>query len=114
MLNPKTAASTSLIGKPVSSRSISPGTASDARRAALLSMCNSEAHIWRERAQMAAKLWSEFTTELASTRTFAEAMNAYSRHSAQCMQMSTEDARRVFEEFQEITQKLLEQATTET
>jgi len=65
--------------------------------------CERVAHIWKERADCEAALWAEFRAVLAGTRDFEQALQAYTDFSAQRMQMATDDMRRLFEEYQDIT-----------
>ncbi len=71
--------------------------------AEFLVACERVAHIWKERAQCETALWAEFKAALAGTRDFEEALQAYADFSAHRMQMATDDTRRLFEEYQDIT-----------
>jgi len=71
--------------------------------AEFLVACERVAHIWKERAQCEAASWAEFKATLAGTRNFEEALQAYADFSARRMQMTADDTRRLFEEYQDIT-----------
>ena len=80
-----------------------PATNPPSSHAEFLTACERVAHIWKERAQCEAALWSDFRSAMATTRDFEEALQAYAHFSAQRMQMATDDMRRLFEEYQDIT-----------
>jgi hypothetical protein len=71
----------------------------------LLSDCDRIARIWQDRCQADAALWSALADELANTKTVAEALNNYSICASKRMEMATENARRLFEEYQTMVQK---------
>jgi hypothetical protein len=85
-------------------------TTDAALRLELLSICERVRRIWRERAQMEATLWSDFAIKLEATRTLTEGFDAYSRCLATRMQMASDDMRRLFEEYQEVSQEIVRQA----
>jgi hypothetical protein len=56
-------------------------------------------------------LWSELATKLTATRTVPEALEAYSKCVSQRTQMTAEDGQRLFNDCQQITQKLTKSLT---
>ena len=78
-------------------------TKAPSSHAEFLVACERVAYIWKERAQCEAALWTEFKAALATTRDFEKALQAYADFSGQRMQMATDDMRRLFEEYQDIT-----------
>ncbi len=71
----------------------------------LLSDCDRIARIWRDRCQADAALWSALADELAGTSTLTDALAIYSNCAGERMRMVTENARRLFEEYQTMMQK---------
>jgi Phasin protein len=63
-------------------------------------------HAWLARVQSEAVMWSDLATKLAATRTVPEILEAYSQCASQRMQVAAEDGRRLFEQSQQITQKI--------
>lgn len=61
---------------------------------------------WLARVQSEVTLWSELASKLAATRSVPEAIEAYSKSVSQRMQMTAEDGQRLFNECQQITQKI--------
>jgi hypothetical protein len=78
-------------------------TTAPSSHADFLVACERVSHIWKERAQCEAASWAAFKEALTGTRDFAEALQAYADFSARRMQMMADDARRLFEEYQDIT-----------
>jgi hypothetical protein len=78
----------------------------EAPRQELLSTFRRSRHIWSERAEMKAALWSGFAAELDATCTSSDAFDAYSRFLSQRMQMASEDVKRIFEEYQEVCREM--------
>jgi hypothetical protein len=72
----------------------------------LLEFFQQAGRAWLDRAQSEAALWSELATKLTTTRTVPEAFQAYSACVSEQMRMSAEDAQRLFQDFQKITQTL--------
>jgi Phasin protein len=110
-----------MVGKPASetrSASAKPGPASigelgKEQSAAMLGMQKElldayehASRAWLARAKAEADLWSELATRLSASKTFPDALGAYQQCVSQRMQMTAEDARRLFEECQKITQKI--------
>ena len=56
-------------------------------------------------------LWSELATKLTATRSVPEALEAYSKCVSQRMQMTAEDGKRMFNDCQQITQKITKSLT---
>ena len=73
----------------------------------LLLACERTAHIWSERAKSEAGAWTAFKAKVLATHDADDALKAYMDFSAQRMLMATEDVRRLFEEYQDITGKFL-------
>ena len=67
---------------------------------------------WVARVQSEVAMWSELATKLAAARSVPEALEAYSKCVSQRMQMAAEDGRRLFDESQQITQKLTRTLTS--
>jgi len=61
---------------------------------------------WLARIQSEVALWSGLATRLTTTRNFPEALQAYSKCVSQQMQMTVEDGKHLFEDCQQITQKI--------
>ena len=67
---------------------------------------------WVARVQSEVAMWSDLATKLSATRTAPEALEAYSKCVSQRMQVAVEDGRRLFEEGQQVTQKINRSLTT--
>jgi hypothetical protein len=61
---------------------------------------------WLARVQSEVQLWSELAAKLTITRTASEALEAYTKCVSQQMLINVEEGRRVFEECQQITQRI--------
>jgi len=61
---------------------------------------------WLDRVQSEVTLWSDVSRRLSSTSSTSEAVETYTKWVSQRMQMATEDAQRLFNESQEIMQKI--------
>jgi hypothetical protein len=72
----------------------------------LLGAYEKASHAWLARMQSEVAMWSELATKLTATRSVPEALEAYSKCVSKQMQMAAEDGRRLFEEGQQITQKI--------
>jgi hypothetical protein len=72
----------------------------------LIEFCQQASRAWVARAQSEVALWSELAAKLAATRSVPEAVQAYSECVSHQMKMSTEDAQRLFQDFQQITGKI--------
>jgi hypothetical protein len=87
-------------------RSTSPTrTAHSDRHADLLSDCGRIARVWRDRSRADAALWSALADQLDKTTTLADALTIYSTCAGERMRMATENARRLFDEYQTMMQK---------
>jgi hypothetical protein len=72
----------------------------------LLETYEQASRAWLARVQAEVELWSGLATKLASTRSVPEAIEAYTKCVSQQMQMTAEDARRLLEDCQQVTQKI--------
>ena len=61
---------------------------------------------WLERVKSEMELWSDLATKLSATRSVPEALGVYQKSVAQRTQMAAEDARKLFDECRNITQKI--------
>ena len=61
---------------------------------------------WLDRVQSEVTLWSDVSRRLSSTSSPSEAVETYTKLVSQRMQMAAEDAQRLFNESQEIMQKI--------
>ena len=78
-------------------------TIAPSSHAEFLVACERLAHIWKERAECEAALWTGFKAKLATTQDFEQALHAYVDFSRRRMQMASNDMRRLFEEYQDVT-----------
>jgi hypothetical protein len=60
---------------------------------------------WLDRVQSEMALWAELRSNLARTRSAAEAFDAYAKCVTQQMKMSAEDGQRLLEDFKYVTQR---------
>jgi Phasin protein len=72
----------------------------------LLGAYEQASQAWLARVKSEVDLWSGLANRLAATRSAPEALEAYQQVVAQRMQMAADDGRRLFEECQNVTQKL--------
>ncbi len=72
----------------------------------LLETYEKMSHAWLARVQSEVAMWSELATKLTATRSVPEALETCSNCASKRMQMAAEDGRRLFEEGQQITQKI--------
>jgi hypothetical protein len=72
----------------------------------LLETYEQASRAWLARVKSEADLWSGLATKLTSTRSVSEALDSYQKCVAQRMQMAAEDGRQLFEQCQNITQKI--------
>jgi Phasin protein len=63
-------------------------------------------HAWVARVQSEVAMSSDLATKLAAARTAPEALEAYSKCVSQRMHVAAEDGRRLFDEGQQVTQKI--------
>ena len=61
---------------------------------------------WLARVKSEADFWSDLSAKLTATRSVPEAIEAYTTSVSQRMQMTADDGRRLFEDCQEIAQKV--------
>ena len=72
----------------------------------LLEAYEQASRAWLARVKSEADLWSGLAAKLTSTRSLPEALESYQKCVAQRMQMAAEDGRQLFEQCQNITQKI--------
>jgi hypothetical protein len=72
----------------------------------LLEAYEQASRAWLARVKSEADLWSGLAAKLTSTRSVSEALDSYQKCVAQRMQMAAEDGRQMFEQCQNITQKI--------
>jgi len=72
----------------------------------LLEAYEQASRAWLARIKSEADLWSGLAAKLTSTRSLPEALESYQKCVAQRMQMAAEDGRQLFEQCQNITQKI--------
>ena len=72
----------------------------------LLDAYEQASRAWLARVQSEVALWSELATKLTATRSVPEALEAYSKCVSQRMQLTAEDGQRLFNDCQQITQKI--------
>jgi hypothetical protein len=72
----------------------------------LLDAYEQASRAWLDRVKSEADFWSDLATKLSTTKNVPEALGAYQQSVAQRMQMAAEDGRRMFEEYQKVSQKL--------
>lgn len=62
--------------------------------------------IWLERLQVEAALWTSLIGDLASSKSAADILKAYSDRMTKQLRMSAEDSRHIFSDYQQIARKL--------
>lgn len=62
--------------------------------------------MWLERLQSEIAMWSDMAGKLSATKTLPEALETYSKCVSQRMQMAADDGRRIFDEAQNVTQRV--------
>jgi Phasin protein len=72
----------------------------------LLGTYEQASRAWLDRAKSEVELWSRLGAKLTATRSAPEAMEAYQKCFEERMQMAAEDGKRLFDECQNITQKI--------
>ncbi len=72
---------------------------------AIVESCEHASRLWINRMQSEISLWSDLASKLSSTKSFPEALEAYTKCLSQRMQMAADDGRKLVEEAQQITQK---------
>ena len=73
---------------------------------AVLESYEQASRAWLTRVQSEIALWSDLANKLGATHTVPEALETYSKCVSQRMQMAADDGRRLFDESQQITQKI--------
>jgi hypothetical protein len=61
---------------------------------------------WIDRAQSEMTLWTNLGSKLATTRSVPEAYEAFGKCVSQQMKMTSEDAQRLLNDYQQMTQKV--------
>ena len=61
---------------------------------------------WLARVQSEVALWAELGSKMATTRSVPEALQAYSECISQQMKMTAEDGQHLFNDWQQVTQKV--------
>ena len=77
----------------------------------LLEAYEQASRAWLARVQSEVALWSELATKLTATRSVPEALEAYSKCVSKRMQMTAEDGQHLFNDCQQITQKITKSLT---
>jgi hypothetical protein len=72
----------------------------------LLDAYEQASRAWLARVKSEVDLWSGLANRLAATRSAPEALEAYQQCVTERMQMAADDGRRLFEECQNVTQKM--------
>ena len=72
----------------------------------LLETYEQASRTWLDRVKSEVGLWSRLGAKLTATRSVPEAMEAYQKCVTERMQMAVEDGKRLFDECQNITQKI--------
>ncbi|HET7085550.1 MAG TPA: hypothetical protein VFI23_12315 [Rhizomicrobium sp.] len=62
--------------------------------------------IWLERMQVEVVLWRRLASDLASSKSDADILKAYTDHMTRQFRMTAEDGRHVFSDYQEIVRKI--------
>ena len=74
----------------------------------ILESCEQASRTWIDRMQSEISLWSDLATKLGSTKSIPEAFEAYTKCMSQRMQMAADDGRKLVEEAQQMTQKVVQ------
>jgi uncharacterized protein YicC (UPF0701 family) len=72
----------------------------------LLEAYDQASRAWLARVQSEVQLWSELAAKLAATHSVPETIEAYTKTVSKRMQMTAEDGKRLFDDCQQITQKI--------
>ena len=73
---------------------------------AVLESYEQASRAWLARVQSEIALWSELANKLGTSHTVPEALETYTKCVSQRMRMAADDGRRLFDESQQITQKI--------
>jgi hypothetical protein len=72
----------------------------------LLEAYEQASRAWLARVQSEVALWSELATKLTASRSASDALEAYTKCVSKRMQMTAEDGQHLFNDCQQITQKI--------
>jgi len=73
---------------------------------ALLESYEQASRAWLSRMESEIKLWSDLANKLSATHSVPEVLESCTKSVSERMQMAAEDGRRLFDEAQQITQKI--------
>ena len=73
---------------------------------AVLESYEQASRAWLSRVQSEVALWSDLANKLGAAHTVPEALETYTKCVSQRMQMAADDGRQLFDESQQITQKI--------
>ena len=73
---------------------------------AVLESYEQASRAWLTRMQSEIALWSDLANKVSATHTVPEALETYTKCVSQRMQMVADDGRRMFDDSQQITQKI--------
>jgi hypothetical protein len=77
----------------------------------MLGACEQFSRAWLTRVQSEVALWTELATKLAGTRSIPEAVEAYTKCLSRQMQMTAEDGQRLFNGYQQTSQRVTRSLT---
>jgi hypothetical protein len=72
----------------------------------LIQTCQRLNRTWMERLEVELALWSRLVSDLASSKSAAEVLKAYSDHTTRQFRVSAEEVRDIFSDYQEIARKI--------
>ena len=72
----------------------------------LLETYEQASRVWLDRVKSEVELWSRLNTKLTASHSVPEAMEAYQKCVREQMKMAAEDGKRLFEDCQNISQKI--------
>jgi hypothetical protein len=75
---------------------------------AILESCEQAGRTWIDRMQSEISLWSDLASKLSSTKSVPEAFETYTKCMSQRIQMAADDGRKLVEEAQQMTQKVVQ------
>ena len=73
---------------------------------AVLESYEQASRVWLSRLQSEIELWSDLANKLGTSHSVPEALETYTKCVSQRMQMAVDDGRQLFEESQQVTQKI--------
>ena len=88
------------------------GEAGTALQMELLDAYQEISRIWLNRVQSEVTLWSEIATKLAATRSVPEALQAYSKCTAQRIHETASNGQALFDDCQQVMQKVCNSLAT--